>query len=206
MGRRSDHTRDELEQLIIGAGHTLLAEGGYQRFSAREVAKRIGYSVGTIYNVFESLDDLMLALNGRTFLVWAETVARSLETAGADRIAVLVASYFDFALSNRNLWMAIYDHRLPVGVPLPERYARQRGVLTDILRGEIAAVLPDDRRDRAAALARSLLATVHGHCVFALNGTFALLGENDPRGAALARVREVLAAAGAVSEGQANAS
>ena len=44
MGRRSDHTRDELEQLIVGAGHTLLAEVGYQRFSAREVAKRIGYS------------------------------------------------------------------------------------------------------------------------------------------------------------------
>ena len=104
-------------------------------------------------------------------------------------------------MSNRTLWMAIYDHRLPVGVPLPERYARQRGVLTDILRGEIAAVLPDDRRDRAAALARSLLATVHGHCVFALNGTFALLGEPDPHGAALARVRDVLAAAGAVSGG-----
>lgn len=197
MGRRSDHTREELEQLIIGAGHTLLAEVGYQRFSAREVAKRIGYSVGTIYNVFPSLDDLMLAINGRTFLIWAETIARSLESADADRIALMVESYFDFATSNRNLWMAIYDHRLPVGVPFPERYARQRGVLTDILRGEIAAVLPPETRDRAPALARSLLATVHGHCVFALNGTFALLGEEHPHAAALARVREVLAVAGA---------
>ena len=51
------------------------------------------------------------------------------------------------------------------------------------------------RRDRAQPLARSLVATVHGHCVFALTGTFALLGEDDPRGAALARVRETLAAA-----------
>ena len=197
MGRRSDHTRAELEQLIVGAGHTLLAEVGYQRFSAREVAKRIGYSVGTIYNVFDSLDDLMLAINGRTFLIWAETVARNLEKAGPDRIAVLVAAYFDFATSNRNLWMAIYDHRLPVGVPLPDRYARQRRVLTDILQGEIAAVLPPETRDRAPELARSLLATVHGHCVFALNGTFALLDERDPHGTALARVREALAAAGA---------
>jgi hypothetical protein len=41
---------------------------------------------------------------------------------------------------------------------------------------------------------------VHGHCVFALNGTFALLEEHDPHGAALARVREVLAAAGAMSD------
>ena len=197
MGRRSDHTREELEALIIDAGHRLLGEVGYAKFSAREVAKRIGYSVGTIYNVFDNLDDLMLALNSRTFLDWAASVTRTLETAGSDRIAVLVASYFGFAITNRNLWMAIYDHRLPPGAAFPERYARQRRVLTEILEREIAAVLPDDRKDRAPALARSLLATVHGHCVFALIGTFALLDERDPQGAALARVREALAAAGA---------
>ena len=154
MGRRSDHTRDELEQLITGAGHTLLAEVGYQRFSAREVAKRIGYSVGTIYNVFDSLDDLMLAINGRTFLRWAEAIEKRLEGDEPDRIAVLVDSYFDFANTNRNLWLAIYDHRLPLGVPFPERYARQRGVLTRIVEDEIAAVLPTDTRERAPALAR----------------------------------------------------
>jgi hypothetical protein len=139
----------------------------------------------------------MLALNSRTFLDWAASVAATLETAGPDRIKVLVDSYFGFATTNRNLWMAIYDHRLPPEVPFPERYARQRRVLTDILEREIAAVLPDDREDRSSGLARSLLATVHGHCVFALNGTFALLDERDPQNAALTRVREVLRAAGA---------
>ena len=198
MGRRSDHTRGELETLILDAGHALLAEVGFARFSAREVAKRIGYSVGTIYNVFDNLDDLMLALNSRTFLLWAESVAARLEQAGTDRIAVLVASYFDFATTNRNLWMAIYDHRLPLDVPFPERDASQRRVLTDILQQEIARVLPPDRIDRAPELARSLLATVHGHCVFAINGTFALLDEHDPHAAALTRVCETLAAAGAV--------
>jgi AcrR family transcriptional regulator len=197
MGRRSDHTRTELETLIIDAGHLLLAEVGFARFSAREVAKRIGYSVGTIYNVFDSLDDLMLALNSRTFVDWAASVEARLETAEPDRIAVLVDSYFGFATTNRNLWMAIYDHRLPPGTAFPERYARQRRVLTDVLEREIAAVLPDERRDRAPALARSLLATVHGHCVFALNGTFVLLNEHEPQQAALARVRETLAAAAA---------
>lgn len=198
MGRRSDHTRGELETLILDAGHALLAEVGFARFSAREVAKRIGYSVGTIYNVFDNLDDLMLALNSRTFLLWAESVAGRLDHAGTDRIAVLVASYFDFATTNRNLWMAIYDHRLPLDVPFPERDASQRRVLTDILQQEIAHVLPPDRIHRAPELARSLLATVHGHCVFAINGTFALLDERDPHAAALKRVRETLAAAGAV--------
>jgi hypothetical protein len=48
MGRRSDHSRAELEALILAEGHALMAEAGYARFSAREVAKRVGYSIGTL--------------------------------------------------------------------------------------------------------------------------------------------------------------
>ncbi|NIJ20328.1 AcrR family transcriptional regulator [Sphingomonas naasensis] len=195
MGRRSDHSRAELEELILAAGHTLLAETGYAGFSAREVAKRVGYSVGTLYNVFESHDDLMLAINTRTFVEWAAWISARLERAGEDRIAVLVDSYFDFATANRNLWMAIYDHRLPEGAAFPDRYAQDRRTLTLIVEQEIARVLPPERAHEAGPLTRSLLATVHGHCVFALNGTFALLEERHPRDAALARVREALAAA-----------
>jgi hypothetical protein len=60
---------------------------------------------------------------------------------------------------------------------------------------EIALVLPGKPHDAVLALARSLVATVHGHCAFALYKTFAMLGETDPQGAALARVREAIAAA-----------
>jgi AcrR family transcriptional regulator len=65
MGRRSDHTRPELEELIVDVGSALMTELGFARFSAREVAKRIGYSVGTVYNVFGSADALLLAINTR---------------------------------------------------------------------------------------------------------------------------------------------
>ena len=195
MGRRSDHTRAELEAMILAEGHRLMTEVGYARFSAREVAKRIGYSIGTIYNVFVSHNRLVMAINSRTFSLWAASVRAELAANPRDRIAVLVDSYFSFAADNPNLWMAIYDHRIPDGEELPERYRAQRGELTGIVEEEIRRVLPVDRADRAASLARSLVATVHGHCMFALTGTFALLGEKDPKGAALARVRETLAAA-----------
>ena len=204
MGRRSDHSREQLEELILAEGHQLMAELGYARFSAREVAKRIGYSIGTIYNVFGNLDELLLAINSRTFTLWADWLRDKLaqsETVGEDRIAALVAGYFDFAARNPNLWMAIYDHRLPAGVEMPDDYRRKRAGLTGIVEEEIARVLPPETRDRAPALARSLVAVVHGHCEFALNGTFALLGEEQPEQAALARVREALAGAGAELRG-----
>lgn len=199
MGRRSDHSRKELEELILAEGQNLMAETGFARFSAREVAKRIGYSVGTISNVFGSVDGLVVAVNSRTFRLWSESLEAGLEgVMGADRITALVRGYFEFARSNVNLWAAIYEHRLPPGMEMPERLASERAQLTNIIVREVAAVLAEKERPGAPRLARSLIATVHGHCTFALIGSFALLGETDPLGLAIDRVREILAAHGAV--------
>ena len=195
MGRRSDHSRAELERMIILEGHRQMAEVGFARFSAREVAKRIGYSIGTIYNVFGSHDRLVFSINTRTFCLWADHLRERLCATKGDRISVLVEGYFSFARENPNLWMAIYDHRLPPDAAIPEELEVQRAELTEIVTAEVAAALPAVVQPDAPRLARSLIATVHGHCTFALNGTFALMGESDPLGLALQRVRESLAGA-----------
>ena len=169
-----------------------MAEVGFARFSARAVAKRIGYSIGTIYNVFGSHDRLVLAINTQTFVLWADHLRARLADAGDDRIRALVAGYFAFARDNTNLWMAIYDHRLPPVMPMPDPDAAIRGVLTEIVVDEISKVRSTDDRAHAVALARSLIATVHGHYSFAVTGAFALMGEDSPEDAALERVRESL--------------
>ncbi len=171
-----------------------MPEVGFARSSAREVAKRIGYTIGTLYNVFGSYDRMVLAINTRTFELWAEHLRQLLTETREDPIRTLVEAYFSFARDNRNAWMAIYDHRLPPEVAMPEEEAAQRGVLTEIVTREVAAVLPEESAETVVGLARSLIATVHGHCLFALNGTFALMGEEHPLDMALARVRESIAA------------
>jgi len=196
MGRRSDHTRVQLRALLIAEGHALLAEQGLARFSGREVAKRAGYSVGTIYNVFGSLDRLIAAINSHTFTLWAEFLRERLDSGGADRIRSLVEAYFAFALAHPNLWSAIYDHRLAEGDELDESDHHQRAQLTAIVEEEVRAALRRLDLPDAARFARSLIATVHGHCSYVVTGTFALLEEPDAVGSALARVRESLAAQG----------
>jgi AcrR family transcriptional regulator len=194
MGRRSDHSRDELEALILSVGAGLMAEVGLARFSGREVAKRIGYSIGTIHNVFGSHDRLVAAINTRSFTLWAAHLRARLASAGEDRIATLVAGYFEFARDNVNLWNAIFDHHLPDGFDLPYEDQEARAELTEIVIGEVARMLGRAPDETVATLARSLVATVHGHCVFALSGAWALMGEAAADAAALARVREALAA------------
>lgn len=195
MGRRSDHSRDDLRALFVAQGHAHLAEAGLARFSGREVAKRASYSVGTIANVFGSVDGLLAAINSHSFAIWANMLRERLATARHDRIAALVEGYFAFAEREPQLWSAIFAHRLPEGTMLSEGDRATRAALTGIVEDEIAAVLPADTPD-VPRLARSLVAVVHGHCSFLVTGSFALLEEPDPKAAALARVRESLAAHG----------
>nr|WP_137676598.1 TetR/AcrR family transcriptional regulator [Parerythrobacter lutipelagi] len=199
MGRRSDHTPGELRELLLATGHQLMGEVGYPRFSGREVAKRAGYSVGTIYNVFGSLDALLAAINTRTFTQWAAWLRQELETGGEDRIASLVRGYFGFALARPLLWSAIYEHKVPEGEGLSDADLEGRAALTGIVEQEVAAVLPPDTALDVARFARSLIASVHGHCSYVVSGSFALLDETDPVGSALERVRESLAHHGAKS-------
>ncbi|MGH6613123.1 TetR/AcrR family transcriptional regulator [Sphingomonas sp.] len=194
MARRSDHTREELKAMIVREGHRQISEVGFAHFSAREVAKRIGYSIGTIYNVFESYDLLVLAINARTLALWQAHLQARLDGVEQRRLRALVEAYFEFAILHRHAWTALYDHRLPDDVRAPEYYREQIRSLTGIVRDEIAAVLPEDKVDEADALTRSLLATVHGHCFFTLNGTFQLLGEEMPLETVYRRVLETIAA------------
>jgi AcrR family transcriptional regulator len=195
VGRRSDHNRKELAAMIVDAGHRLMAETGFAAFSAREVARRVGYSIGTIYNVFGSLDHLLIAINSRTFELWTDYLRDRLERTDGDRLRALIQAYFDFARENPKLWMAIYDHRLPEGMAMPEADMEKRRALTRIVFHEVARQLPARAEGDIEQLSRSLIATVHGHCTYELNGSFALMGEKDPVALALGRVREAIAAA-----------
>lgn len=193
MGRRSDHSRTELREMIVAEGNRQMSAVGFARFSAREVAKRVGYSIGTLYNVFGSYDQLILAINGRTLDLWLVDLEVHLVGQTHGRLHAAVGAYFDFALRHRNAWTALYDFRLPESEVMPEDYQRKVTAITDVVVREIATALPPEHAGNAPALARSLLATVHGHCFFALNGTFALLGEEHPLAAALDRVDDALA-------------
>ncbi len=199
MGRRSDHGREELQALILGAGRDVMAEGGYARFSAREVAKRIGYSVGTVMHVFGNVDGLVMEINARTFRAWTQSLEEHLEDKqGSDRILVLVDGYFTFAAEHRNLWSAIYEHRVPDPARMADALVVERKRLTSVIAREVASILPDISPEATASLASSLIATVHGHCAFLLGGTFALMGIQMAQELAAARVLEILHANGAV--------
>ncbi|MGD9783073.1 MAG: TetR/AcrR family transcriptional regulator [Hyphomicrobiaceae bacterium] len=163
MGRRSVHTPEELRELIIKAATELIATTGFGSLSAREIARRIGYSAGTIYNVFRNLDDLILTIEGRML----DELARSLDTIDPatdprQRVIQLAEAYLRFTHTNPRLWNLLFEHHLPDGMDVPADY---RDKLDGLLGRIEAALRPLHRGGDDAALkrrARVLWSGVHG--------------------------------------------
>ena len=79
MGRRSDHSREELEEMAIDAAAKIVETEGFQSLTARKVASKIGYTVGTLYHVFRNFDDLVIHLNARTIDEMAELIQKAVK-------------------------------------------------------------------------------------------------------------------------------
>src|SRR5262245_43721874 len=125
MGRRNEHSREELKELALRAAAEIVDANGAGALSMREVARRIGYTVGALYLVFENLDDLIVHLNERTVseLRMALERIRGRVNQPAQNLRLLVAAYFGFALLHTARWRQVFEHRLPDGQKAPATYA-----------------------------------------------------------------------------------
>jgi AcrR family transcriptional regulator len=163
MGRRSIHTPEELRELIIEATTAIIEQAGLEGLSAREIAKRVGYSPGTLYNVFENLDDLLLIIEARLLDDLAGRLARSGATgAPAERLRALVDTYFVFTQERPKLWNLLNEHRMPAGREVPEWYHEKVQRLLTPLEEAMTPLLLETDPGARKRHARTLWASVHG--------------------------------------------
>jgi AcrR family transcriptional regulator len=163
MGRRSIHSPEELRELIIHSTTEIVEQDGLGGLSAREIAKRIGYSPGTLYNVFENLDDILLTIEARLLDRLAERLSQT-DTTGTpqERLLRLTEAYYAFTQEQPKLWNLLVEHRLPAGQDVPPWYQAKLESLLAPLEEALAPLL--DPKDSYAhkQSARALWASVHG--------------------------------------------
>jgi AcrR family transcriptional regulator len=163
MGRRSIHTPEELRELIIQAATEIVAQHGLEGLSAREIAKRIGYSPGTLYNVFENLDDLLLTIEARLLDRLAERLAKT-DSSGTpqQRLRRLAGAYFAFTQERPKLWNLLIEHRIPAGREVPGWYQAKLESLLAPLEEAIAPLIEERDTGAQKRAARTLWASLHG--------------------------------------------
>lgn len=165
MARRSDHSRAELSELAIAAAREIVAAEGLESLTARKIAQAIGYSPGTLYNVFEDLDDLIVQLNGRTLDALYDRLSAVPRTDDPARdLHGLLSAYLGFLNEHRNLWTVLFEYRLPNEHILPDWYLAKVERALGLIEAVLASLAPDlDPATRAKAV-RTLWAGLHGIC------------------------------------------
>lgn len=163
MGRRSSHTAEELRELIVEASTALITEGGLCSLSAREVARRIGYSPGTLYNVFENLDDLVLTIEGRLIDGLAAELDRVPQIGSPQEQALALGrAYMKYTSEKPKLWNLLFEHHLPPGRDVPVWYHQKIDGLMQRVEFAIAPLMPDSKPEVVKRTAQVLWAGVHG--------------------------------------------
>ncbi|MEE8279445.1 MAG: TetR/AcrR family transcriptional regulator [Alphaproteobacteria bacterium] len=165
MARRSDHSRDELYEMALAAAREIAEAEGLRGLTARRVAAKIGYSAGTLYNLFENLDDLIVHLNGGTLDALYEALADARPDGEPEAaLGAMARTYIGFTGAHPNLWNILFEHRLPEGQELPEGHHAKVRRLLGLLEGALAPLFPPGRERERLHSARVLWCGLHGIC------------------------------------------
>jgi len=172
---RGKHTREEIRNLAIDVAEQCIVEHGMQGMNARHIAKEMGYAVGTLYQVFKSMDLLIFEVNMRSLLALEKHLRDAAQAEAVQdgthchrAIEAMVMRYVDYALQETNRWQTLFEHRLPNDVALPEIYQKHRSQLFRLLEEQLKCAYPDKSNRDIGLEARALWAGVHGICTLAL--------------------------------------
>lgn len=165
MARRADHTRDELYDLILVAAQKIAEKKGLEGLTARRVAKRIGYSTGTLYNVFDSFTDLIVHLNGRTLDTLYDYVTAERPKDGIEAtLKTFAHRYIHFTTDHSKLWGIVFATALPRGDQLPKWYHDKMHRLLGLLEEALDPLFGQSRKAERDLSVRVLWSSVHGIC------------------------------------------
>lgn len=171
MARRSDHSRDELYSLAMDAARKIVETRGFEALTARSVADAIGYSPGTLYNVFDNFDALIVHLNGGTLdNLYYELSSVPRKGQPAQDLRALLATYIGFQEANPNLWTALFGYSLAPGHPLPDWYTTKVERVLGLVEAALEPLFAPGEQEDLGNAARILWASVHGICSLSLAG------------------------------------
>ena len=161
--RTTETRRRKIFDDALKAAHEIGRAEGLAGLTARRIAKEIGCSVGTLYNVFDSLDALILHLNGATLDALYEMIAAVEITENAEEsVKNIFAAYTAFVRGNANLWGVIFDHIWPTDYPVPDWYTGKINRLLEHLARALDPLIATGDERKSFQAAAALWGGLHG--------------------------------------------
>lgn len=151
MARRSDHSREELKQMIYTASRSMIASDGVESFSTRKLAKIIGYSAGIIYSYYSNMDSLVMSVNARSLEDLNELFVINIHKLNSpkEQVVKMADLFLQYANSNKNLFFALFNHRYETDV-LPDWYQEKIDKVFALIESVFAKIDPSNAQARAS--------------------------------------------------------
>ncbi|MBX9457039.1 MAG: WHG domain-containing protein [Rhizobium sp.] len=180
MTGKRELKREDLKARLIEAARIRIAESGLASLRARDVTQDAGCALGGLYTAFRDLDELVLHVNSATLAMLEGELVRELagEADPARQLRILAHGYLNFALGQRNLWAALFEHKLPEGAEVPDWHLEKHLFLIQFIARPLAVLNPQMEGEDLRIRALTLFSAVHGIISISLEGRFVGL----PRG------------------------
>ncbi|WP_299284236.1 TetR/AcrR family transcriptional regulator [uncultured Tateyamaria sp.] len=166
MGSKVEERRSALRDTLINVAEAQIEADGLAAIKARGLAEAAGCSVGAIYNVFDDLEDIIIAVNGRTFGKLGQHVATALqgkeELPATDRLIEMSYAYLDYAVTHPRLWRALFDLRMSTDMDVPDWYLAELGQLFDYIDGPVRECFATLDDSEVRLMTRALFSSIHG--------------------------------------------
>lgn len=166
MTPKAQARRQALHDQLIEIAEQVIATKGLSAIKARDLAHAAECSVGAIYNVFNDLEDIVIAVNGRTFGKLGRAVAAALEGQESQpptaRLVIMSYAYLDYAAAHPRLWRALFDLQMSTEMDVPQWYLEELSRLFSYIDGPVRGCFPDLSADEVGLMTRALFSSVHG--------------------------------------------
>lgn len=130
--QRSSEEIDAVREKIMDHALDLIVTEGYDGFSMRKLATRLGIAAKTIYNYFHNQDELYLHLLIKGFDQLLDRFEAAVRTAEdpMDQVGAMIRAYVDFGLDHANIYNLLFTWHVPkyrdyIGTPMEETAHRE---------------------------------------------------------------------------------
>lgn len=150
------------ESALIQAAKELVVMHGMEGLNARAVAAKAGCAVGTLYNYFKNMTDLILMINAETLLALKQELEKAgLKRSRKDLSRSISRTYIFFVKSHLPLWRLLYEYKLPNNQKLPEWYQQLVNDMFSVVENALKPYLSQNLNEAKLAV-RVLWAGLHG--------------------------------------------
>lgn len=138
-------TKDNIRKVLIKTGRRLVKEKGASFLTARKLSDASGYSIGTIYNQYGTMDGFIMEQNKITMdelLQYMRNIF--IESDPYLMLNRYLDTFVSFVMANKNLWFLLYNFHLnAIYKKLPKDYLRKLIAVTSLWQPFFNEVYPN---------------------------------------------------------------